>query len=251
MALGSFKIGLTKWRWACASRPDLGRGAARRRLRGPPTRLCTGAELVESETALRLGLVDELVAVEQVVPRARGWVETQLTLPPQTLLHTRELCAAGSSRRPSSACTRASSSASSDRVVRRRGAGRAARGRGEAGREEEVARAKNRAPVRSLATAGASAASGARARTLTEPGYRRKLGAPESSSSKSTPCRRFSSAWSDGPRGTRRTTIQRVPELRVQHARGILDLPREQAHVRVVALRVRALAELRVERPAT
>jgi len=92
MALGSFKIGLNEV--AVGVRVPGPIWAAARHVVGSRTaeRLCTGAELVESETALRLGLVDELVAVEQVVPRARGWVETQLTLPPQTLLHTRELC---------------------------------------------------------------------------------------------------------------------------------------------------------------
>jgi enoyl-CoA hydratase/carnithine racemase len=54
-------------------------------------RMCTGAELFEAEAALHLGIVDELVPPEEVVPRARKWVEGQLTLPPATLRATRAL----------------------------------------------------------------------------------------------------------------------------------------------------------------
>jgi len=92
MALGNFKIGLNEV--AVGVRVPEPIWAAARHVVGARVaeRLCTGAELLESETALRLGLVDELVAAEQVVERARGWVETQLALPPVTLRHTRELC---------------------------------------------------------------------------------------------------------------------------------------------------------------
>jgi len=54
-------------------------------------RMCTTAELFDPDTALRLGLVDEVVPPEEVVPRARAWVERQLALPAATLRATRAL----------------------------------------------------------------------------------------------------------------------------------------------------------------
>jgi enoyl-CoA hydratase/carnithine racemase len=91
MASGSFKIGLNEVAvgvrvpepiWSAARHAVGARNAER---------LCTSAELLDAEGALRLGLVDELVAPEEVVPRARKWVEAQLALPPATLRNTRAL----------------------------------------------------------------------------------------------------------------------------------------------------------------
>jgi enoyl-CoA hydratase/carnithine racemase len=91
MASGSFKIGLNEV--AVGVRIPEPIWAAARHAVGSRTaeRLCTSSELVDAESALRLGLVDELVAPEEVVPRARKWVESQLTLPPATLRNTRAL----------------------------------------------------------------------------------------------------------------------------------------------------------------
>lgn len=91
MAQGGFKIGLNEVAvgvrvpemvWAAA------RHAVGTRL---AERLCTGAELVDAESAFRLGMVDEVVAPDEVVPRARKWVESQLALPATTLRNTRAL----------------------------------------------------------------------------------------------------------------------------------------------------------------
>ena len=57
-------------------------------------RMVTGAELFDPETALRLGIVDELAAPEEVVPRALAWLRAQLALPPATLRNTRALARA-------------------------------------------------------------------------------------------------------------------------------------------------------------
>jgi enoyl-CoA hydratase/carnithine racemase len=91
MASGNFKIGLNEV--AVGVRIPEPIWTAARHALGPRVaeRLCTSAELFDSESALRLGLVDELVAPEEVVPRARKWVESQLTLPPATLRNTRTL----------------------------------------------------------------------------------------------------------------------------------------------------------------
>jgi len=91
LAHGPFKIGLNEVAvgvrvpepiWAVA-RHAVGARAAER--------MCTTSELFEAEAALRLGLVDELAAPEEVVPRARRWIEGQLALPPATLRNTRAL----------------------------------------------------------------------------------------------------------------------------------------------------------------
>jgi enoyl-CoA hydratase/carnithine racemase len=71
MAQGAFRIGMNEVAvgvrvpepiWAVA-RHAVGDRAAER--------MCTGSELFDAEGALRIGLVDELVAPEDVVPRAR------------------------------------------------------------------------------------------------------------------------------------------------------------------------------------
>jgi len=92
MAAGSFKIGLNEV--AVGVRvPDPVWSVARHVLgRRTAERLCTGAELFDAARALELGLVDELAAVEEVVPRALEWSERQLALPPRTLRQTRALC---------------------------------------------------------------------------------------------------------------------------------------------------------------
>jgi enoyl-CoA hydratase/carnithine racemase len=91
MAQGNFKIGLNEV--AVGVRVPEPIWAAARHTVGPriAERMCTTSELFDSEAALRLGLVDELVAPEDVVPRARMWVEAQLALPPATLRNTRAL----------------------------------------------------------------------------------------------------------------------------------------------------------------
>ena len=54
-------------------------------------RLCTTAELLLPEEALRIDLVDEVVDVAEVVPRAVAWAQRMATLPPETLRATRAL----------------------------------------------------------------------------------------------------------------------------------------------------------------
>lgn len=90
-AAGGSKIGLNEV--AVGVRVPEPIWAAARHAVGPriAERMCTGAELFDAETALRLGLVDELVPPEEVVPRALAWVRSQLALPPATLRNTRAL----------------------------------------------------------------------------------------------------------------------------------------------------------------
>jgi enoyl-CoA hydratase/carnithine racemase len=54
-------------------------------------RLMVAGAMLDSEEALRVGFVDELADIEQVVPRALNWSLDLLKLPPQALSTTRRL----------------------------------------------------------------------------------------------------------------------------------------------------------------
>lgn len=57
-------------------------------------RLLIAGEMVPAERALEIGLVDELVAPGEVVPRAVAWLEQLLKLPPHPMLQTRAIARA-------------------------------------------------------------------------------------------------------------------------------------------------------------
>ncbi|MBO9717802.1 MAG: enoyl-CoA hydratase/isomerase family protein [Pseudoxanthomonas sp.] len=57
-------------------------------------RLLVAGRMVPAEEALRLGLVDELAALDDVVPRALIWVQELLRLPRAPMLQTRALARA-------------------------------------------------------------------------------------------------------------------------------------------------------------
>lgn len=57
-------------------------------------RLLVAGEMVAEERALEIGLVDELVAPEEVVPRAIGWLQRLLELPSHPMLQTRAIARA-------------------------------------------------------------------------------------------------------------------------------------------------------------
>ena len=89
MASGPFRIGLSETQVGLAVPEGIQR--LMRRVVGPyrAERLLVAGEMVEAEQALRLGLVDELVELDEVATRARAWLEQLLTLPPQAMLQTR------------------------------------------------------------------------------------------------------------------------------------------------------------------
>jgi enoyl-CoA hydratase/carnithine racemase len=58
-------------------------------------RLSTRGLLFGPEEALRIGLVDEVVPPEQVVPRAIAWCQEMLSVPPQAMVYTRQQARAG------------------------------------------------------------------------------------------------------------------------------------------------------------
>ncbi len=91
-AAGEFKMGVNEVQVGMAMPPIIHTGI--RRLVGTrqAERLCVGGLLIGPDEALRIGLVDEVVAVDEVIPRAVARSEKLLALPPKAMLATRELC---------------------------------------------------------------------------------------------------------------------------------------------------------------
>lgn len=94
MAHGPFKIGLNEVQVGLAV-PDFIQLAMRRIVgaRRAERLLVTGT-MIDAEHALEIGLVDELVPVDQVVQRARHWLDELLALPGNAMQATRALARA-------------------------------------------------------------------------------------------------------------------------------------------------------------
>lgn len=94
MAEGPFRIGLNETQVGLVA-PE-GIQYLLRRVVGAhrAERLLVAGELVESDRALALGLVDELADVEGVAIRARAWLQELLALPRQPMLETRAIARA-------------------------------------------------------------------------------------------------------------------------------------------------------------
>lgn len=91
MAEGDFRIGLNEVQVGLFPGPVIHRVFAR--VVGPRLAaelLATGA-LVDSRRALEVGFVDELAPPDQVVARAKAWLEHVLALPPKAYARTRAL----------------------------------------------------------------------------------------------------------------------------------------------------------------
>ena len=91
MADGPFRIGLNETQVGLVA-PD-GIQALMARVVGPhrAERLLVAGAMVESAEALRIGLVDELAAIDAVDTRARLWLEDLLQLPREPMLATRRI----------------------------------------------------------------------------------------------------------------------------------------------------------------
>lgn len=91
MADGSFRIGLNEVQVGIPMPPVLFQ--ALRRLVGPgqAEHLCVTSRLLLPTEAREIGLVDEVVAPEGLVPRAIEWCNALLALPPQAMAKTRRL----------------------------------------------------------------------------------------------------------------------------------------------------------------
>lgn len=94
MARGPFRIGLNETQVGLVA-PE-GIQALMRRVVGAhrAERLLVAGEMIESEQALAIGLVDELTDSEDVVTRARLWLEQLLSLPREPMLETRAIARA-------------------------------------------------------------------------------------------------------------------------------------------------------------
>ena len=94
MASGPYRIGLNETQVGLVA-PE-GIQHLMRRVVGPyrAERLLVGGEMVDSETALALGLVDELTDIDHVAQRARAWLEPLLQLPRTPMLQTRDIARA-------------------------------------------------------------------------------------------------------------------------------------------------------------
>ena len=94
MARGPFTIGLNETRVGLVA-PE-GIQHLLRRVVGPhrAERLLVAGDLVDADTALAIGLVDELHGVDDVPVRARAWLEGLLALPRRPMLDTRAIARA-------------------------------------------------------------------------------------------------------------------------------------------------------------
>jgi enoyl-CoA hydratase/carnithine racemase len=94
MASGPYRIGLNETQVGLVA-PD-GIQRLMRRVAGAhrAERLLVSGELVESEKALAIGLVDELAGIDEVSTRARAWLEQLLQLPRKPVLATRAIARA-------------------------------------------------------------------------------------------------------------------------------------------------------------
>jgi enoyl-CoA hydratase/carnithine racemase len=94
MARGNARIGLNETQVGLAV-PDAIQHLLRR-LVGPyrAERLVVAGAMIDGETALRLGVVDELVEPDELPARARAWLDGLLVLPRAPMLATRKLARA-------------------------------------------------------------------------------------------------------------------------------------------------------------
>jgi Delta3-Delta2-enoyl-CoA isomerase len=94
MADGAFKIGLNETQVGLAVPAPI--QAALRRLVGVyrAERLLVAGAMLDASEAKAIGFVDELVAIDLVVPRAIAWLDELLRLPPNAMSGTRRIARA-------------------------------------------------------------------------------------------------------------------------------------------------------------
>lgn len=94
MASGPFRIGLNETQVGLIAPEGIQR--LLRRVVGTyhAERLLVGGAMLDAEHALRAGLVDELVEIDNVAHRARVWLAQLLALPRQAMLQTRAIARA-------------------------------------------------------------------------------------------------------------------------------------------------------------
>ncbi|WP_035054644.1 enoyl-CoA hydratase/isomerase family protein [Andreprevotia chitinilytica] len=91
MANGAFRIGLNEVQVGLVP-PDCVQVGLRRLVgRYRAERLLVAGAMITAQQAHEIGMVDELVDVEQVVPRALEWLQTLLAVPRRAMLETRAI----------------------------------------------------------------------------------------------------------------------------------------------------------------
>jgi enoyl-CoA hydratase/carnithine racemase len=91
MAEGEFRIGLNEVQVGLGVPDPIHAATAHVVGSRQAERMCATAQLFGTEEALRIGLVDELCPIEEVIPRALAWIEVLVELPQQALNRTRAL----------------------------------------------------------------------------------------------------------------------------------------------------------------
>ena len=91
MAEGAYKLGLNEVSVGLPVPEVLVRALAYLVGTRQAARLAVGGLLLDPSEALRVGLVDEVAPLDEVVPRALAWAADLLTRPPQAMLSTRKL----------------------------------------------------------------------------------------------------------------------------------------------------------------
>jgi len=94
MASGPYRIGLNETQVGLIAPDGIQRVMRRTIGARQAERLLVGGLTVESDEALRLGLVDELADIEEVPRRARDWLASLLALPRAPMLETRAIARA-------------------------------------------------------------------------------------------------------------------------------------------------------------
>src|SRR3954470_12823825 len=93
-ARGDFKLGLSEVQVGIPLPPMIFKALRRQVGAREAERMAVGGLIVSPEQALSAGLVDEVVAVEEVVERAVAWCRGLLALPADAMLATRRLARA-------------------------------------------------------------------------------------------------------------------------------------------------------------
>ncbi|PKL95828.1 MAG: enoyl-CoA hydratase/isomerase family protein [Gammaproteobacteria bacterium HGW-Gammaproteobacteria-8] len=94
MAEGDFQLGLNEVQVGLVIPPVIHRALARLIGIYPAERHLVAGRMIPAARALKIGLVDELRAPEDVVERALEWCREHLAMPQHALLATRALCRA-------------------------------------------------------------------------------------------------------------------------------------------------------------
>ena len=89
-----FRIGLNETQVGLAAPEGIQHLLSRVVGRQRAERLLVSGELVDAQRALAIGLVDEVVAIDDVATRARDWLQSLLALPRQPMLQTRAIARA-------------------------------------------------------------------------------------------------------------------------------------------------------------